>query len=900
MPGKPLFYASTLSYEGFARGVLVESHLGRPTKLEGNPLHPDSLGASDAITQAAIYQLYDPTRSRLVLNNGLPSSWSHFNTALKARLDNLALRQGEGLRLLSRPIISPSFAALRRQISAKFPKAVWHQFSPLEPGHGSQALLALYGRAVQPVYDLRKANVIVAIESDFLSRGPGAIAYARAFGERRQTDPARIDLNRLYALEASPTITGATADHRLPLHPAETVIFTYALYDLLRGVESGRENSLTVEKKEFLRALAHDLRANRGRSLIIAGPEQSASIHTVTALLNDLLGNTGTTVTYVPALQEFPEAYADSIAQLTVALNSNSVSDLIILDCNAAYSAPGYLAFPQACRKAPFMCYLGSFNDETAQQATWHIPMADELESWGDLRAYDGTVSLRQPAIAPLYNGISDYELCLAVLGRNREQYDEVIRDYWKGKRGGLDFDAFWHTSVQDGVMAGTAFRPVTVTQKRAAPGEPEKITQTKPVMQIRPDPRILDGRFSNNSWLQELPKPVTQLTWGNAALLAPPTAEKMRLADGDVVRIAAGTATVEAPVCIVPGQAAGVLTVHLGYGTTRAGNGLGLGFNASMLQNAGRLWLSEDITITKTVKKEPLAVTQHDGTLNDDRQLLRHGDVARYIRDPQFARDAVRAPQDRETLYKPQEHLGGTYQWAMCIDISKCTGCGACTMACQVENNIAVVGKREVIRNRQMHWIRVDRYFSGSGAAPEIYHQPVPCMHCEDAPCELVCPVEATSHSQEGLNEMTYNRCIGTRYCSNNCPYKVRRFNFFDYNKLAPSQLQGKNPDVTIRSRGIMEKCTYCLQRINKARITAKKEGRRIRDGEVVTACQQACPTGAIFFGDIRDKGSQVNRKRAQPLNYAMMAETGVRPQDNLPCLHQEPEQGYYKRIAA
>jgi molybdopterin-containing oxidoreductase family iron-sulfur binding subunit len=877
VPGKPLYFASAVTFEGFARGVLVRNDMGRPTKIEGNPGHPDSLGATDPLTQAAIYQLYDPARSRgVAVRGGLPSSRVQFGVALRARLDALKGRRGEGLRFLSRPIISPSLDDLRQRILAAFPLARWHQYSPLRAPGSRQALADLYGRPLEPVYRIAAADVILSVESDFLARGPGSVAYARAFGDRRETRPDRIRLNRLYALESSPTLTGACADHRIVVHPSEIEPFLAGLLGILQNTGPGPAAFLDARTQRLLQALALDLQDRRGRSLAVAGPEQPAAVHRAVAQVNEVLGNTGATVVYVPSFEEFPEDYAASITALTKDLNDGLVSDLVILDGNPAYAVPADLDFAAAIGKAAFSVHLGPSYDETARRAAWHVPMADELESWGDVRAFDGTVTVRQPAVAPLYGGMTDYELCHAFLGEGEPPYDEAIRAYWQRRLGRADFAAFWRQTVRDGVMPGSAFAPVPVPGRgTAAPAAPAP-GRSSWVLQIRPDPHILDGRFSGNSWLQELPKPLTKLTWGNAALIAPASAAALGLTEGDVIEITAGKETVDAPVYVLPGQAPEVLTVHLGYGRAA---GVKAGFDAYRLQRLADPYQTADFTFRKKRKKQTLATTQHHGMLSGERHLLLVADLARYAGDPHFVDKLVGAPARRETLYRPDEHLKGACQWGMCIDLNRCTGCGACTIACQVENNIAVVGKKEVRRNREMHWIRVDRYFAGAPEAPEIHHQPVPCMHCEDAPCELVCPVEATSHSSEGLNEMTYNRCVGTRYCSNNCPYKVRRFNFFEYNDLSASERQGKNPDVTIRPRGVMEKCTYCLQRINRARIAAKEQRRAIRDGEAVPACQQACPTGAIVFGNLRDRTARVVAAKMSPLNYGLLVETGARP---------------------
>lgn len=879
IPGRPLFFASALSYAGFGRGVLVESNMGRPTKIEGNPQHPDSLGFTDAITQALLYQLYDPDRSDMVMEKGLPSSWEDFKNVLQQRLMELKKSQGRGLRFLSKPIISPSLAFARQNILKKYPLAQWHQYSALYQDYSRKAYFEIFGKEVQPIYHVEKADRILSIESDFLTQGAGAIAYSSSFANRRGGDKKE-HINRLYALESTPTLTGSMADHRLVMPPTQ---LGNSLAFLCRQLGLGHvsyNSNLSNRDQDQLNAIAQDLREHHGRSLVVAGSQQPVPIQMMVCYLNDTLHNVGNTIDYLPVIEELPEDMTMSLRQLTNDLNKGEVTDLIVLDVNPVYASPYDLHFLKAFQKADFKVHGGLYFDETAQVSDWHIPMTHELESWGDTKAFDGTVSIRQPLMGPLYNGRNVYEISSIFLEEEYRSSLEAVRSFWKRRLDRLDFDFFWEKTVHDGVMEGTSFKPINHSPQI-------HYVTTPPIdnaltLLIRPDPYILDGEFSNNSLLQELPKPLTRLTWDNAVLISPKTAASLDLSNGEGIEIAYNDRLLEAPVWILPGQANQTLTIHLGYGRSQPGLiGNKLGFNAYELLNSSFPYELMGISVRKTGRHFSLANVQHHSMIDSKRHPVIVGNLSDYEHDPAFAARKTDSPQPAETLYEPKEHLHGQYQWGMLIDLNRCTGCSACTMACQVENNIPVVGKEQVMNHREMHWIRVDRYYDGSIDHPKIYHQPIPCMQCENAPCEVVCPVEATSHSEEGLNEMTYNRCIGTRYCSNNCPYKVRRFNFYEFAKPQRTTALhlSQNPDVTVRARGVMEKCTYCVQRINKARIDAKNENRTIRDGEIVPACQQACPAGAIVFGNITDSNAKVSQAKASPLNYGLLEELGTRP---------------------
>jgi molybdopterin-containing oxidoreductase family iron-sulfur binding subunit len=906
IPGKPLFYATTFVHGGVGTGVLVESHMGRPTKIEGNPLHPGSLGATDIFAQASILDLYDPDRSQVVIHEGRISSWTAFLSQIADLRTNFAATKGAGLRILTEAITSPSLAAQIQALLKEFPEAKWHQWEPCSRDNAREGARVAFGRDVNTVYRLDKADVIVSLDSDFLYSGPGAVRYARDFAARRNAEGPGAKMNRLYVIEQGATTTGAMADHRVPLRATDIGAVLAALSQILQPPQANAQRAsdalpagITIE---WIEALAKDLQDHRGSAVIIVGEHQPTLVHALAHAINAFLGAVGNAVTYTDPIETgptgWPRYFSESIA-------AGGVQALFILGANPVYSEAG---FGKELLKIPFRVHVGLYADETAELCHWHIPEAHYLESWGDARAYDGTISLIQPLIAPLYEGKTAYEVFAALQGHADKTAYDVVREYWKSQKSEKEFDSFWSNSLHDGVIAGSALqaRPVTVSLNLAV-GEWNRISNA-PVLHrgnadavevvFRPDPTIYDGRYANNAWLQEAPKPITKLTWDNTAQMSPVTAQKLKVTNGDVVQIGLNYVSIEAPVWIVPGHANNSITLHLGYGRRRAGRlGTGIGFNASALQPSELPWIQVEFgtipgpKVTKTGKRYELAATQHHNIIDVNghkeelesqnafkRDLVRTGTLAEFKHNPKFAQEAGEAPASGLTLYPGHEYKG--YSWGMAIDLNKCVGCGACVVACQAENNIAVVGKQEVIHGREMHWLRIDTYFRGDVETPETYFEPVPCMHCENAPCEAVCPVAATVHSPEGLNEMIYNRCVGTRYCSNNCPYKVRRFNFELFSDFATQSLKGlRNPNVTVRSRGVMEKCTYCVQRIQSAKIEAEKADRSVRDGDIVTACEAVCPAQAIVFGDINDKSSRVAKLKAGPRDYTLLAELNTRP---------------------
>ena len=900
VPGKPQFFATAFVHDGAATGLLVESHEGRPTKIEGNPSHPGSLGATDAFAQASILTLYDPDRSQAVTNAGAIATWNGFFAALNGELEGQRLNGGAGLRILTETVVSPTLADQLQSLVKRFPRAKWHQYEPGNRDNVRTGARLAFGEPVEPQYHFERCDTILSLDADFLFQGPGRIRYARDFVERRGVSAGKAAMNRLYAVESTPSLTGAMADHRLALRPSELAAFAQALAGRL-GVTTGAKSAAApaVSSAKWLDAVARDLQQHRGAGLVLAGERQPAPVHALVHAINQSLGNAGKTVIYTEPVEPYAVEQNASLRNLIADMESGQVAVLLVIGGNPVFNAPADLRFGELMARVGFSVHLGLYEDETSARCHWHVPEAHYLESWSDARAYDGTVTIIQPLIDPLYGGKSAHELLAAVAGRPGLSGYEIVREYWNKQSRAPDFEQFWRRAVHDGVVADSAFAPKPVGLQNIARGAPNGAAEIKSsadaagALEIifQPDPTIHDGRFANNGWLQELPKPLTKITWDNVVLISPATAQRFGLSHrvaasggehgnvfADVVELRYAGRAFTAPVWIAPGHADGCATVYFGYGRTRSGKvGTGVGFNAYAIRTADAAWHGTGLEMRKTATEYALACTQFHHNM-EGRELVRAATLERYRSEPHFAAGKEHGAESAASLYPPHPYEG--YAWGMTIDTNACIGCNACVVACQAENNIPVVGKTEVSRGREMHWIRIDRYYKGGVDSPETVHQPVPCMHCENAPCEVVCPVNATNHSNEGLNDMVYNRCVGTRYCSNNCPYKVRRFNFFQYSDFTtPSLKPMRNPNVTVRSRGVMEKCTYCVQRINAAKIAAEKEDRPVRDGEITTACQGACPTQAIVFGDINDHESKVGRLKASPLNYGILTELNTRP---------------------
>jgi molybdopterin-containing oxidoreductase family iron-sulfur binding subunit len=886
IPGKPLFYATSMALGGVATGLLVESHEGRPTKIEGNPLHPGSLGATDVFAQAAILGLYDPDRSQTLRNLGEIRPWSAFLGAINAALTAQKPLKGAGLRILTESVSSPTLAAQIRELISRFPSAKWHQWDPASRDNARVGAHGAFAQFVDAQYHLENADVILSLDADFLGSGPGGLRYAREFARRRRPEDAE-RMNRLYAVESMPTSTGARADHRLPARPSEIASLAAQLARAL-GVAGGAGGPDGSEK--FVAAVAKDLQAHRGRSLVIAGDSQPPAVHALAHAINQALGNAGKTVIYTETAEAEPVNQLESIRDLVADMNAGKVDLLVIVGGNPVYSAPVDLKFADALGKVQLRAHLSLYDDETSALCQWQIPEAHFLEAWSDARGYDGTASIVQPLIAPLYGGKSAHEVLAAMSERPERSGHDIVRAEWK-----IDKDEReWRRWLHDGIIPNTAFAPKTLTaaSSQAIVSRPPAGTGLE--IAFRNDPSILDGRFANNGWLQELPKPITRLTWDNAVLVSPKTADRLKASESpaftggehgqivtDVVELKYKGRSVRGALFAVVGHADDCVTVHLGYGRSRGGRvAAGAGFNANAIRTSDALASGAGVEVALTGEKFSLACTQYHH-LMDGRGLVRAVTRDEYLHDPKSVHEGpgMEPPPPKTLTMYPEVKYDG-YKWGMAIDVNSCIGCNACVVGCQSENNIPVVGKDQVLRGREMHWLRVDTYYRGNAVNPETYFQPVPCMQCENAPCEVVCPVGATAHSHEGLNDMVYNRCVGTRYCSDNCPYKVRRFNFLLYQDFdTPALKLGRNPDVSVRSRGVMEKCTYCVQRINAAKIDSEKGDRQVRDGEIKTACEQACPADAIVFGNLNDPNSRVARLQGEVRNYALLAELNTRP---------------------
>jgi Fe-S-cluster-containing dehydrogenase component len=903
VPGNSLHFATAYALDGYASGLLVESHEGRPTKVEGNPAHPQTLGATTAFEQSLALSVYDDDRAKQIRTGSRALAWRTFLEEISVRSTHLAESRGAGLRFLTAPTTSPLLGDLRKRILERFPAAKFVSYSSLADDGAVDGAKLAFGRPLVPRHKVAAANVIVSLDADFLGEGSEQTRLSREFATRRE--PTR-QMSRLYVVEPAMSITGAMADHRLRLAGSDVGAFLASLVSMMasRGLAPlASLASLTHGQRhwdpKWLVAIAGDLERNRGSSLIIAGRRQPAAVHALAAALNVALGNLGSTVEYGAPLTTDPTAGAAPLGALVQEIAAGGVDTLVITASNPVYGAPVDFKLAKLLERVPNSIYHGLYEDETAAACKTVIPATHPLESWGDLRATDGTVSIVQPLIAPLWGGIQEADVLAAFVDEGDRGAHALLKKFWQaqGKAPG-DFEGNWERWLADGIVPGTAApadaglavdgaalsQAVAPLMAQGGPG--------KQGMEIAfaADPKVYDGRFANNVWLQELPHPITKLTWENAAMLSEPTAKAIGVEDGDVVEITYRDRHIEAPVLLVPGHADDTVTLPLGYG--RAGGeqvAAGVGFNAGALRVSDGFWYDRGVTVAKTDRHVRFSITQDHWKMSPDGRETPPPAVdatlaevldpkSKFHEEVQERRPDPEHPQP--VIHKPVDYSGQQYKWAMAIDLNKCTGCSACVVACQSENNITTVGKENVRKGREMQWIRIDRYYKGSFEDPEVLIQPLACVHCETAPCEYVCPVNATVHSDEGLNEMVYNRCIGTRYCSNNCPYKVRRFNFLNYiEDYTAAREMGMNPDVTVRTRGIMEKCTYCVQRIERKRIATRIEGRTIQDGELETACQQGCPTRAIVFGSLNDPGSKVSQLQADTRRYDLLHEIGTRP---------------------
>lgn len=982
VPGKPLYFATAMEMNGFAQPLLARSNEGRPTKLEGNPDHPSSPGSTDKFAQGSLLTMYDPDRSQNVLYRGEVSSWDAFlNSAqtgregIKAALSEQQKKQGAGLRILTESVSSPTAIAQIQEILKTYPQAKWYSYDPIGNSNAHRGALMAFGSNVNVVYKFSEARRILSLDADFLSDMPGNLPYIWDWSQKREPGE---EMNRLYTVESVISLTGAKSDHRLELRPSEIESFARAVAKEL-GVAGVQASALDEKKDKWVKAVAKDLQEHKGTSIVIAGESQPPIVHAIAHAINNTLGNVTKTVVItdpITASQDQNKTQLDGLKELVGEMNAGKVEFLAIIGGNPVYDAPADLKFLEAFTKVNFRVHLSLYNDETSEYCHWHINRAHFLEMWGDARAYDGTVTLIQPLIEPLYGGKSPIEFLNAFAPEQKKGYD-LLRAYWatqkiptskeqtallaageqkegeKGKEGegerkpetsatpnpsasptpsssprpeaspaasptgtprpaaspsatpaatstttpaGTLDETSWKRIVHDGFIAGTALPAKIVSLKTDWAGQAPAPVATGFEIVFRPDPNVYDGSFANNGWLQELPKPLTTMTWDNAVLMSPKTAVDVGVIKEDGWRGGnnyVGTVNIElkelpgvklenAPIWVLPGIPDKVVIVPLGYGRTRAGRvGNNIGFNGYKIRTANGQWFAAG-DVKPAGGTYEIASTQLHFYM-ENRDMVRNVNLEQYEKNPKGKGD--QSPVFKgDSMYEDQFDYtknSNEYKWGMAIDLNKCTGCNACIIACQSENNIPVVGKQQVSRSREMHWLRVDTYFGNKPEEPTgPWFMPVPCMHCEQAPCEPVCPVHATSHSPEGINEMTYNRCVGTRYCSNNCPYKVRRFNFLLYQDWnTPQYHLMRNPEVSVRSRGVMEKCTYCIQRIQNAKIESEKEGRRIQDGEVMTACQAVCPADAITFGDINDSASRIAKLKREPRNYTILADLNTQP---------------------
>jgi molybdopterin-containing oxidoreductase family iron-sulfur binding subunit len=895
--GKPMYFATAHPFVTGAVPLLVKSDQFRPIKIDGNPEHPYNQGSSDPFTQGALLDLYDPDRSQHVTYRGENREWAEFSEGLRVKMADT--KDGTGIYFLSATVTSPTLARQWKAVQAAYPKATLVQYDPVV------AETALAGSSVATQYNLANADVIVSLDADFLS-GASYPGFHKLLGDyaKRRKDPET--LNRLYAIESTPTTTGMKAEHRLGLRASEIPAFVMALAGAV-GVSSlgaAPQYAWTGEQGKFLAALAKDLKAHAGKSIVIPGLYQDPAVAILALAINDALGNIGKTVYVTEPVNPLPSNQLADLKSLVSDLNAGKVDWLVILNANPIYSAPADLDFATAFDKAKTVAHLGSHVDETGQIAHWHIPAAHFLESWSDARAYDGTASIVQPLIDPLYGGKSAHDVFQALLNEPVLSAYEAVRETWKPVIKG-DFEAGWRKALHQGWIDDTAFDKTSKTSSSLTLHEKLAAPSSKDSLEIifRPDPNIYDGRWSNVGWLQELPKPVTNLSWDNAAIVSGATLTRLSLEEDDIVELTVNGRKVNAPVIVAPGHPDNSVTVYLGYGREFAGRvGSGAGFNAYLIRNTAAPFYAQG-SIKKLDGKWGIAITkshfqdhrgkrfgQPDGRDNNsleadeaiyERGIIRYATRDEYKADPGFANEGETHPKtDKDNSLFPNWPYNEANAWGMSIDMNSCTGCNACIVSCYAENNIPVVGKQQVRIGRNMQWLRIDTYFEGDLAAPRAHFQPMACQHCENAPCEQVCPVGATVHTPEGLNTMVYNRCVGTRYCSNNCPYKVRRFNFLLFSDFETESLKlMRNPDVSVRSRGVMEKCSYCVQRISAAKIEADKENRTVRDGEIVTACQQACPASAITFGNLNDNQSRVAKLQADKRSYQVLADQNTRP---------------------
>ncbi len=909
--GEPLYYASAMPFKDSLTGLLVETHEGRPTKIEGNDLHPASHGNTNTYQQGAVLGLYDPDRSRYVRKQGNRSSWNDFVSYCKEQFADTSQR----IAFISEANSSPTYQRLKEEVLDKFPEAEWVTYEPFGEENRLEGNKLAFGQKVRTVRHFDQCDVIVSLDDDFMNPAANKnnVQDLRRYTQRRTVASNDGDMSRLYAVESTYSLTGSNADNRLRLKSSELPKFTYALAAQLSrkidGLEAFSQYSNEFSQHQWIEILTDELLGSRGRSLVTAGNEHSPEVHAAVAAINYALQNNGTTVTYhaVPHIDE--ENQRTKFARMVDEMQNGQFDAAVLIGTNPVFTASSDLDFKEALNNTSATLHLSNYYNETSREVNWHVNRTHFLESWGDGYSFDGTRTLIQPVIAPLYSGKSELEF-LAAIGRGEQtKGHDLVRQTWRSFYS-TNFEKKWKTALHDGVDSEGHFPEQQVRLAADFASQAQQFTANLKdsngglELVVRPGTTIYDGRFANNGWLQELPRPMTKNTWDNVALMSPSTAEKLGVENEDMIQISTSDTQIKLPVWKQPGHADNSITTTVGQGRSKLGRVANqAGFNTYPARTTDRPLVRHDISVKKLNETYSIANTQDHHSM-EGRALIRETTLQNYRENPDFASyenayDGAKLPGKKFAkekgekfaipLFDEQKYPDYEPQWGMSIDLNACIGCGTCTIACQAENNIPVVGKREVKRGREMHWIRTDRYFKGDDEEnPEAYHQPVPCMHCELAPCEQVCPVAATTHSDDGMNQMTYNRCIGTRYCSNNCPYKVRRFNFFNYTQefltsgSDPEIVQmAMNPDVSIRFRGVMEKCTYCVQRVNRAKVITKKKTGSVKppDGMVKTACQQACPTDAISFGDLTDRTSEVSEEKMNERTYLLLEELNTRP---------------------
>lgn len=911
VPGIPLYYATSMPFQGSLTGLVVENHEGRPTKVEGNDLHPGSWGNTNAYHQATILEMYDPDRSRTPLRNGEKSTTNDFVVFAQEYFAD----RNKRVAFISEANSSATYTALKQGALRKFNNAKWVTYEPFGEDNAIEGNRIAFGSRLRTHYNYTNADVVVSLDDDFLSpTHPNNVEYAKQVTGRRKVTSTSDSMNRIYSIENGFTLTGSFADNRLRVKASEVSDFANALAGALstrvNGLNAFRSVNNRFTGSEFLTALADDLASNAGKSAVSIGFSHSANSHAVVAAINTALNNNGSTVNYLQVSsfdnQNNKQAFNDVVA----GIKAGNFDAVVMIGTNPVYTTSANVDFASALENVEEVIHFGTYRDESSKVASWHVSRSHFLEAWGDGFSFGGARSVIQPQIQPLHDTLSEIEFLNAIVYEELVSGYELVQNTYKGYYSGSRFENRWKDILHDGIDIRDGFSRANVRLRSVSPTQTSAIDGMEIV--IRPDYSIFDGRFANLGWLQELPDPMTKITWDNVALMSPTTAASLGVENEDLVNVAINGKSVTIAAWIQPGHADDSITLHVGYGREGIGRVADKGIEHSQLLDPSENYGGVNVypihsslfasgAISKASGTYKIACVQDHHSL-EGRDMYRQATLEKYKNTPEYAsfayvhkydvpgmKEAADLGEDQPiSLFDEQTYSANEPQWGMAIDLNSCFGCGVCVIACQSENNIPVIGKREVNRGREMHWIRNDRYYVGDENNPQAVHQPVPCMHCELAPCEQVCPVAATTHSADGMNQMTYNRCIGTRYCANNCPFKVRRFNFFNYPKEYlttgedPDIIQmAMNPEVTVRFRGVMEKCTYCVQRVNRAKIDTKIEtgSPKPADGTVVTACQQACPADAIYFGDLTDENSVVAKMKRNERNYLMLEELNVRP---------------------